>query len=66
MWLVESGGIQDESHLGDGALTYGSEKVTEAYYNFQIWKAIHATVDYEFVDNPAFNRDRVVQCRSSE
>jgi high affinity Mn2+ porin len=43
---------------GDGALTYGSEKVTEAYYNFQIWKAIHTTVDYEFVDNPAFNRDR--------
>ena len=43
---------------GDGALTYGSEKVMEAYYNFQIWKAIHATVDYEFVDNPAFNRDR--------
>jgi high affinity Mn2+ porin len=43
---------------GDGNLTYGSEKVMEAYYNFQMWKAIHATVDYEFVDNPAFNRDR--------
>lgn len=43
---------------GDGRLTYGSEKVMEAYYNFPIWKAIHATADYEFVDNPAFNRDR--------
>jgi high affinity Mn2+ porin len=43
---------------GDGALTYGSERAMEAYYNFQIWKAVHATVDYEFVDNPAFNRDR--------
>ncbi|MFZ0415319.1 MAG: carbohydrate porin [Candidatus Acidiferrales bacterium] len=43
---------------GDGNLTYGSEKVVEAYYNFEIWKDIHATVDYEFVDNPAFNRDR--------
>jgi high affinity Mn2+ porin len=43
---------------GDGALNYGSEKVMESYYNFQVWKTVHATVDYEFVDNPAFNRDR--------
>jgi high affinity Mn2+ porin len=43
---------------GDGKLTYGSEKVLEAYYNFQIWKSVHATIDYEFVDNPAFNHDR--------
>ena len=43
---------------GDGALTYGSEKVMEAYYNFAIWKGVHLTPDYEFVDNPAFNRDR--------
>ena len=43
---------------GDGDLTYGSEKVMEAYYNLPVWKAIHATMDYEFVDNPAFNRDR--------
>jgi high affinity Mn2+ porin len=43
---------------GDGALTYGSEKVIEAYYNFSIWKNIQVTPDYEFVDNPAYNRDR--------
>jgi high affinity Mn2+ porin len=43
---------------GDGALTYGSEKVMEAYYNFAVWKSIHVTLDYEFVDNPSFNRDR--------
>lgn len=43
---------------GDGELTYGSEKVMEAYYNLPIWKAVRATADYEFVDNPAFNRDR--------
>jgi len=43
---------------GDGALTYGSEKVVEAYYNFSVWKSFHVTPDYEFVDNPAFNRDR--------
>jgi high affinity Mn2+ porin len=43
---------------GDGALTYGSEKVVEAYYNFAIWRSFHVTPDYEFVDNPAFNRER--------
>jgi high affinity Mn2+ porin len=43
---------------GDGALTYGSEKVVETYYNFSVWKSFHVTPDYEFVDNPAFNRDR--------
>jgi high affinity Mn2+ porin len=43
---------------GDGALNYGSENVVEAYYNLAVWKEIHLTPDYEFVVNPAFNRDR--------
>lgn len=43
---------------GDGRLTYGLEKVLEAYYDFQIWKGIHGTFDYQFVADPAFNRDR--------
>jgi hypothetical protein len=43
---------------GDSALSYGSEKALETYYSFQIWKTIYATVDYQFVSNPAFNRDR--------
>jgi len=43
---------------GDGALTYGWEKVMEIYYDFQVWKTIHATLDYQFVSNPAFNQDR--------
>ncbi len=47
---------------GDGALTYGSEKALEIYYDVQIWKTVfvnvHMAVDYEFVVNPAFNRDR--------
>jgi high affinity Mn2+ porin len=54
--FLEAGGLDVVD--GDGALTYGSEKVMEAYYNFPIWKTVRATVDYEFVDNPAFNRDR--------
>ena len=43
---------------GDGHLNYGWEKILETYYDFQIWKTIHATVDYQFISNPAFNRDR--------
>jgi high affinity Mn2+ porin len=48
----------------DGALTYRSENVVEAYYNFAIWKSVHVTLDYEFVDNTVFNRYRG-QCQSS-
>lgn len=43
---------------GDGALSYGWEEVAETYYDWAIWKSIHFAVDYQFVANPAFNRDR--------
>ena len=43
---------------GDGALNYGWEKTMETYYDLKIWKDIHAAVDYQFVMNPAYNRDR--------
>ena len=43
---------------GDGALSYGWEKILETYYDFKIWKTIHATLDYQFITDPAFNHDR--------
>ncbi len=43
---------------GDGALNYGLEKDLETYYDFQLCKNVHATLDYQFITNPAFNRDR--------
>jgi high affinity Mn2+ porin len=43
---------------GDGALNYGLEEAVETYYDFQIWKSVHAALDYQFVVNPAYNRDR--------
>ncbi len=43
---------------GDGALTYGWEQILEAYYDLQVWKNVHFTFDYQFVNHPAFNRDR--------
>lgn len=43
---------------GDGNLTYAWEKILEAYYDFQIWRSLHGTFDYQYITNPAFNRDR--------
>jgi high affinity Mn2+ porin len=43
---------------GDGALNYGWETVLETYYDFPVWQNIHFAVDYQFVANPAFNKDR--------
>jgi high affinity Mn2+ porin len=43
---------------GDGALTYGLEEIIETYYDFQVWKTIHVSLDYQFINHPAFNRDR--------
>ena len=43
---------------GDGHLDYGLEKIVETYYDFKIWKSIHAAADYQFIADPAFNRAR--------
>jgi len=43
---------------GDGALDYGWEKILETYYDFNVWKTVHMALDYQFITNPAFNRDR--------
>jgi high affinity Mn2+ porin len=43
---------------GDGRLNYGLEKLIETYYSANIWKTLYGTIDYQFVTNPAFNRDR--------
>lgn len=43
---------------GDGNLNYGWEKILETYYDFKIWKTIHATLDYQFIAAPAFNQNR--------
>jgi high affinity Mn2+ porin len=44
--------------VGDGILPHpGTERIIETYYSFPIlsWRA---TVDYQFVNNPAYNQDR--------
>jgi len=43
---------------GDGQLNYGWEKILETYYDCKIWKTIHSSLDYQFIDNPACNESR--------
>ncbi len=54
--FLEAGGT--DMLDGDGNLTYSPEKVMETYYNCQVWKTIHLTLDYQFVTDPAFNQAR--------
>ena len=34
------------------------EKILETYYDVAVWKTIHVALDYQFITDPAFNRDR--------
>ncbi|WP_249123037.1 MULTISPECIES: carbohydrate porin [unclassified Bradyrhizobium] len=44
--------------VGDGMLPNpGSEKIIEAYYSFPVFAA-KLTLDYQYIVNPAYNRDR--------
>jgi len=54
--FLAAGGLGIED--GDGALTYRSEKIVETYYDAKIWRGLHGALDYQYIDNPAFNRDR--------
>lgn len=45
--------------IGDGALRrYSSENIIEAYYGAALTKSLAVTGDYQFIANPAYNRDR--------
>ncbi len=45
--------------VGDGQLPHpGAEGVLETYYDVPIGRFVHVAADYQFVNNPAYNRDR--------
>lgn len=45
--------------IGDGSLArYGSEKIAEAYYSARLTSWLTTAVDYQFIADPAYNRDR--------
>lgn len=44
--------------IGDGKLNYGYEQIIEAFYNAQLSNFFWLTIDYQFVKNPGYNKDR--------
>jgi high affinity Mn2+ porin len=45
--------------IGDGQLPhYGYETILETYYSARVADWLTASADYQFVANPAYNRDR--------
>jgi high affinity Mn2+ porin len=53
---LEAGGLG--FILGDGRLNYDYEEVLEMYYALQIRTGIVATLDFQEIENPGYNRDR--------
>ncbi len=44
--------------IGDGKLNYGSEQILETYYSYQLAKPLSLSLDYQYINNPAYNKDR--------
>ena len=45
--------------VGDGRLPHpGAEAILETYYSHAVSKAVKLALDYQYVANPAYNRDR--------
>ena len=44
--------------LGDGALNYGYEKIVETYYRIQLIKYAQLSPNFQYIENPGYNRDR--------
>ncbi len=45
--------------IGDGALNYGTEFITEVYYKADVYQhKFFLSPGYQFIINPAYNRDR--------
>jgi high affinity Mn2+ porin len=45
--------------VGDGRLPHpGPEEILEAYYSLKIARDLHLSLDDQFVEHPAYNRDR--------
>jgi hypothetical protein len=53
---LEAGGIG--MLLGDGALNYGFEQTLEIYYRIQICSYVQLSPDFQFIQDPGYNRDR--------
>ena len=53
---LSSGGY--DFMIGDSALRRGPEYVSESYYSARLFPGFFATLDLQYIRNPAYNRDR--------
>ena len=53
---LKAGGIS--FFIGDGALNYQTENIVEGFYNWGISKNLWFTLDYQRIQNPAYNVSR--------
>ena len=44
--------------LGDGALTYGQEKIVEGFYTAHLWRGFFASYDFQYINDPGYNQAR--------
>jgi high affinity Mn2+ porin len=44
--------------LGDGALTYGHEKIFEGFYTAHLWRGLFGSFDIQHINNPGYNKAR--------
>ncbi len=44
--------------IGDGRLNYGGERIVELYYSLKVNSHVTLAVDYQHLQNPAYNHDR--------
>ena len=44
--------------LGDGALTYGREKIVEAFYTAHLWRGFFISYDFQHINNSGYNQAR--------
>ena len=44
--------------LGDGKLSFALEQILEVYYRVQLLRYVQTSLDYQYIQNPGYNRDR--------
>jgi len=44
--------------LGDGGMTYGSEKIFEGFYTAHFWRGFFASLGLQHINNPGYNQVR--------
>jgi high affinity Mn2+ porin len=54
--FLKSGGVS--FFIGDGSLNYAPEKVLESFYSYSIRPDTWLTLDYQYIQNPAYNASR--------